>query len=97
MDLLTLNMFCSTGPTGSQDIKKHKFFSSMNWDALFKKEIAPPFKPDVTGDDDVSNVAQEFLDEEVTDLDDREAPEINKAEQAEFDNFNNVSPPPAGP
>jgi hypothetical protein len=80
------------GPTGSEDIRKHKFFSSINWDALFKKELAPPFKPSVTGDDDTSNVAQEFLDEAVTDLDGDEAPAINKAEQAEFDNFKNVSP-----
>ena len=87
----------SVGATGSEDIKKHKFFSSMNWEALFEKEIEPPFKPNVTGDDDVSNVAQEFLDEEVTDLDETEAPEINKAEQAEFDNFKNVSPPAPGP
>lgn len=75
------------GDTGSEDIQKHKFFSSINWDALYKKELAPPFKPNVTGDDDVSNVAQEFLDEAVVDLEGEEAPAINKAEQAEFDSF----------
>ncbi len=36
---------------------KHKFFASMNWDALFRKEIAPPFKPSVSGDSDTSNVS----------------------------------------
>ena len=29
------------------EIKKHAFFSSMNWTALLKKEIQPPFDPSV--------------------------------------------------
>ena len=30
-----------------QEIQKHAFFSSMNWAALERKEIKPPFDPSV--------------------------------------------------
>ena len=54
--LLLFVLLLYAGQSGSEDIQQHKFFSSINWEALFKKETAPPFKPSVTGDDDVSNV-----------------------------------------
>lgn len=33
------------GPEG--DIKYHPFFNEINWDRLEKREVEPPFKPQV--------------------------------------------------
>lgn len=33
------------GPEG--DIKYHPFFNEVNWDRLEKREVEPPFKPQV--------------------------------------------------
>lgn len=35
------------GPDGEKAIKSHKFFASLNWEKLERKEIAPPFKPKI--------------------------------------------------
>ncbi|XP_072562947.1 ribosomal protein S6 kinase alpha-1 isoform X1 [Paramormyrops kingsleyae] len=33
------------GPDGVEEIKRHSFFSSVDWNKLFRGEIPPPFKP----------------------------------------------------
>ena len=40
---------------GAADVKKHKFFEKMDWDALYKKTITPPIKPVVKSMTDTSN------------------------------------------
>lgn len=32
-------------PTGTDSLKKHPFFASIDWDKLYKREVQPPFKP----------------------------------------------------
>lgn len=39
------------GSGGVEEIKNHIFFATIDWDALYKKEIRPPFKPAVREDD----------------------------------------------
>jgi len=34
-----------------EEIKSHIFFATIDWDALYKKEIRPPFKPAIREDD----------------------------------------------
>ena len=34
-----------SGDGDIQDIKKHPFFSDLDWDKLYKKELRPPFLP----------------------------------------------------
>lgn len=36
---------------GTEEIKNHIFFANIDWDALYKKEIKPPFKPAIKDDD----------------------------------------------
>ena len=38
---------------GSNDIKNHPFFKSMNWDKLLRQEIEAPFIPKVKGDNEL--------------------------------------------
>ena len=43
-------MFILSGVTGNgiEDIKKHPFFATINWDMLYRRELTPPFKPAVS-------------------------------------------------
>jgi serine/threonine protein kinase len=49
-----------SGPRGAQDIQQHPFFSQIDFEMLFRKEIEPPFKPDVSDDFDVTYFDDEF-------------------------------------
>ncbi|KNF05658.1 AGC/AKT protein kinase [Puccinia striiformis f. sp. tritici PST-78] len=44
----------------TEDLKKHAFFSSINFDKLRKREIIPTFKPHIESDESVSNFDSEF-------------------------------------
>ncbi|KAK8478534.1 hypothetical protein V6N13_072466 [Hibiscus sabdariffa] len=44
-----------SGPGGGDEIKKHKWFRSINWKKLEAREIQPKFKPDVSGKDCTAN------------------------------------------
>jgi len=39
-------------------IKLHAFFAEIDWDKLYRKELPPPFKPNVRGKEDASNFEQ---------------------------------------
>lgn len=36
------------GGGGLQDIKAHPWFQGVDWDGIYRKEVAPPFEPDVS-------------------------------------------------
>ena len=44
----------------AQELKEHPFFADIDWDALSKKNVVPPFKPKLKGELDVSNFDPEF-------------------------------------
>ncbi|KAL5813978.1 hypothetical protein ACOSQ3_024760 [Xanthoceras sorbifolium] len=44
-----------SGPSGGDDIKRHKWFRSINWKKLEARELQPKFKPDVSGKDCTAN------------------------------------------
>uniref|UniRef100_A0AAY5EKN9 Serine/threonine-protein kinase Sgk1 n=1 Tax=Electrophorus electricus TaxID=8005 RepID=A0AAY5EKN9_ELEEL len=48
------------------EVKRHSFFSSINWDDLMAKKITPPFNPSVDSQYDISNFDPEFTDETVS-------------------------------
>ena len=45
---------------GAEEIMDHEFFNSIDWDALYKKEVTPPFKPRIRDRNDLSNFDTEF-------------------------------------
>lgn len=48
------------GPNGGRDIMAHPFFEPIDWDKLLRKEIQPPFVPEVSSVDDITNVPEMF-------------------------------------
>ncbi|KAH6619246.1 kinase-like domain-containing protein [Chaetomium sp. MPI-SDFR-AT-0129] len=44
----------------AQELKEHAFFADIDWDALSRKLITPPFKPQLKSDTDVSYFDPEF-------------------------------------
>lgn len=48
------------GTHGADDLKAHPFFAGLDWAALERKELSPPWQPVVRGDVDVANIAPEF-------------------------------------
>lgn len=48
---------------GAQEIKNHPFFAGVDWEALEKLEIEPPFRPMVRGDTDIGNFDTVFTSE----------------------------------
>lgn len=44
-----------SGPGGSNEIKSHKWFKSINWRKLEAREIQPSFKPNVSGENCIAN------------------------------------------
>jgi serine/threonine protein kinase SCH9 len=48
----------------AEEIKSHPFFANVDWDILYRKQVSPPFKPNVTSEDDVSCFDPAFTEEE---------------------------------
>uniref|UniRef100_A0A4W5RDA9 Ribosomal protein S6 kinase n=1 Tax=Hucho hucho TaxID=62062 RepID=A0A4W5RDA9_9TELE len=48
------------GPDGVEEIKRHSFFSIIDWNKLFRREIHPPFKPASGRPDDTVYFDSEF-------------------------------------
>ncbi|KAJ0121234.1 hypothetical protein J7T55_008397 [Diaporthe amygdali] len=44
----------------AEELKRHPFFNDVDWEALSKKVITPPFKPSLKSDTDVSYFDPEF-------------------------------------
>lgn len=49
------------------ELKEHPFFSAIDWDLLYRKQITPPFKPIVDSDESVANFDPEFTNSSLAD------------------------------
>ncbi|CAJ0938338.1 unnamed protein product [Ranitomeya imitator] len=49
-----------SGSDGAEEIKRHPFFSTIDWNRLYRRELSPPFKPAVTQPDDTYYFDSEF-------------------------------------
>lgn len=57
------------GVRGAKDIMETAFFSTIDFDALLRKELVPPFKPDVVNEFDTKYVPKTYLQAEARDSD----------------------------
>uniref|UniRef100_A0A673CA93 non-specific serine/threonine protein kinase n=1 Tax=Sphaeramia orbicularis TaxID=375764 RepID=A0A673CA93_9TELE len=48
------------GPDGVEEIKRHQFFNTIDWNKLYRREIHPPFKPAAGRPDDTFYFDPEF-------------------------------------
>ena len=51
------------GCSSFEDLMNHPWFRDIDWEKLYNKQMVPPFKPVVSGAEDVRNVDSEFLEE----------------------------------
>lgn len=58
----TYRIGCRPG-VGVEDIKRHPFFQEIDWVALDRREVKPPFKPRVRSPTDIQNFDKEFTKE----------------------------------
>jgi serum/glucocorticoid-regulated kinase 2 len=72
------------------DIHHHAFFKVLDWDKLYRKEIDPPYKPNVKGVGDVSNFDDTFTSEPVVDSLAQDS-QLSKTMQKESDAFANFT------
>uniref|UniRef100_A0A4W6BM32 protein kinase C n=1 Tax=Lates calcarifer TaxID=8187 RepID=A0A4W6BM32_LATCA len=77
--------------TGFTDIKSHTFFRSIDWDQLEKKEVTPPFKPQISDDYGLENFDTQFTNEPVQLTPDDEDV-IKRIDQSEFEGFEYINP-----
>ncbi|PIA38522.1 hypothetical protein AQUCO_02700018v1 [Aquilegia coerulea] len=54
------NKRLGSGPSGSEEIKHHKWFKSINWKKLDNREIHPSFRPEVDGAHCTSNFEERW-------------------------------------
>nr|XP_039266644.1 ribosomal protein S6 kinase alpha-3-like [Styela clava] len=78
-----------SGPDGVEEIKRHSFFASIDWNKLLRKEIDPPFKPAATRAEDAF-----YFDSEFTSRTPRDSPGVpaSAAAQQLFRGFSFVAP-----
>ncbi|XP_062441512.1 protein kinase C delta type isoform X3 [Rhea pennata] len=77
------------GVTGN--IRDHSFFKTINWAALEKREVDPPFRPKVKSASDYNNFDREFLNEKPK-LSYSDKNLIESMDQSAFDGFSFINP-----
>ncbi|XP_033846053.1 protein kinase C theta type isoform X1 [Periophthalmus magnuspinnatus] len=74
-----------------EDIRRHSFFSAINWKAMEQRQVPPPFKPTISSPSDCSNFDKEFINEKPR-LSCADRTLINSVDQTMFQNFSFVNP-----
>jgi len=66
---------------GAEDIKNHRFFSSLDWEDVYYKQLKPPIVPKIRSKADTRNYA------DYPETDWRKAPEVSARQICLFDDF----------
>ena len=70
---------CLTGK--SEDVKRHKFFKTIDWSAMLARQVPSPYTPPVRSVDDSS------MFDKYPESDGASIPSVSVKDQAAFDNF----------
>ena len=78
--------------SGFTDIMHHVFFKTIDWDALERRQVPPPFKPKVDGEEDILlNFDPQFTTEPVH-LTPDDPSLLDRIDQSEFEGFEYINP-----
>ncbi|KAJ8404204.1 hypothetical protein AAFF_G00339770 [Aldrovandia affinis] len=75
----------------AEDVKKQPFFRGMDWGALLRRELAPPFVPVIGGREDITNFDEEFTSEAAALTPPQEPRALSRRDQESFRDFDYVS------
>jgi|EP00161_Ancyromonas_sigmoides_P006996 serum/glucocorticoid-regulated kinase 2 len=85
-----------SGPLDGEEIKRHPFFKTMDWDRLVARQIDAPFKPTVEGGAaDHANFDEEFTSERAIDSV-VDGSKLSESVQGEFSGFTYTDPSALG-
>uniref|UniRef100_A0A672JEC6 protein kinase C n=1 Tax=Salarias fasciatus TaxID=181472 RepID=A0A672JEC6_SALFA len=79
------------GERDAEEVKKHLFFRSIDWNGLLAKKVKPPFVPTIQGANDVSNFDDEFTSEAPILTPPREPRALSSEEQNMFCDFDYIA------
>ncbi|XP_062850956.1 protein kinase C eta type [Trichomycterus rosablanca] len=81
---------CVAADGGEKAVTAHAFFTPIDWDKLSRRELEPPFKPQIKAAEDVNNFDPDFTHEDavLTPIEAGVLPQIN---QDEFNGFSFTS------
>ncbi|CEP19767.1 hypothetical protein [Parasitella parasitica] len=86
--LLNRDANARLGNQGTDEIKNHPFFKTINWQKLMEKKVQAPFKPSVMNMYDTTNFDEEFTSENPVDSIPAEGEsQISKTMQEQFKGF----------
>ncbi|KAI8620657.1 kinase-like domain-containing protein [Chytriomyces sp. MP71] len=77
------------GRLDAEEVKRHPYFAGVDWDLFMERKVAPPWKPTIKNERDVSNFDAEFTKEKpiLTPI----ASVLSAVHQAEFKDFDFVA------
>ena len=69
----------------------HEYFKDIDWDALKKREVKPPYNPKIKSSSDVKHIDQKYLDQDIVSwtMDDTDLKKGNMMNEM-FDDFTYV-------
>ncbi|MBN3298616.1 PKN2 kinase, partial [Amia calva] len=79
------------GERDAEEVKKHPFFRTVDWNGLLAKKVKPPFVPIIKGREDVSNFDDEFTSEAPVLTPPREPRILTGEEQEMFHDFDYIA------
>ncbi|KAJ9596437.1 hypothetical protein L9F63_012521, partial [Diploptera punctata] len=85
-----VNQRLGTGSSDGEAIKLHPFFKVINWADVLGRKLEPPFKPALTGEDDVSQFDTKFTKQ--TPIDSPDESTLSESANLLFQGFTYVAP-----
>jgi len=73
------------------EIKEHPFFADIDWEAMFKKEVPPPYKPKLDSASDIKHFDAEITAIPIESPSQHGSGDMNQSFKDDFDGFSFVA------